>query len=102
SRSHFRYSGLNLIKSIFVPFSYNKPMLPSSRFVRLEYPYAPGLTNCEYFQSNVYFVLPFSYVPSSWIKPALTVPLILCVRSEEHTSELQSRFDIVCRLLLEK
>src|SRR5438067_9554666 len=25
-----------------------------------------------------------------------------CNRSEEHTSELQSRFDIVCRLLLEK
>src|SRR5699024_11847738 len=25
-----------------------------------------------------------------------------CVRSEEHTSELQSRFEIVCRLLLEK
>src|SRR5699024_12040250 len=24
------------------------------------------------------------------------------VRSEEHTSELQSRFDIVCRLLLEE
>src|SRR5699024_12447007 len=31
-------------------------------------------------------------------------PVIHCpdVRSEEHTSELQSRFDIVCRLLLEK
>src|SRR5699024_11555137 len=26
----------------------------------------------------------------------------LCPRSEEHTSELQSRFDLVCRLLLEK
>src|SRR5207249_10889828 len=26
----------------------------------------------------------------------------LGVRSEEHTSELQSRFDLVCRLLLEK
>src|SRR5437868_15507748 len=25
-----------------------------------------------------------------------------CQRSEEHTSELQSRFDLVCRLLLEK
>src|SRR5438067_7154517 len=25
-----------------------------------------------------------------------------CPRSEEHTSELQSRFDLVCRLLLEK
>src|SRR5699024_11459238 len=29
-------------------------------------------------------------------KPARVVP-----RSEEHTSELQSRFDLVCRLLLE-
>src|SRR5437868_9970776 len=26
----------------------------------------------------------------------------VCARSEEHTSELQSRFDLVCRLLLEK
>src|SRR5437868_14789975 len=26
----------------------------------------------------------------------------LPIRSEEHTSELQSRFDLVCRLLLEK
>src|SRR5699024_11292868 len=26
----------------------------------------------------------------------------ISVRSEEHTSELQSRFDLVCRLLLEK
>src|SRR5437868_11760238 len=30
-----------------------------------------------------------------WEKPRLA-------RSEEHTSELQSRFDLVCRLLLEK
>src|SRR5207249_7368517 len=29
-------------------------------------------------------------------------PTILVDRSEEHTSELQSRFDLVCRLLLEK
>src|SRR5699024_11954245 len=28
--------------------------------------------------------------------------LIEGIRSEEHTSELQSRFDLVCRLLLEK
>src|SRR5699024_11936258 len=36
----------------------------------------------------------------------LTLPLMsavfLYLRSEEHTSELQSRFDLVCRLLLEK
>src|SRR5699024_12124810 len=28
--------------------------------------------------------------------------IICSFRSEEHTSELQSRFDLVCRLLLEK
>src|SRR2546430_7291529 len=27
---------------------------------------------------------------------------IICVRSEEHTSELQSQSNLVCRLLLEK
>src|SRR5699024_11877656 len=30
------------------------------------------------------------------------VTLSKALRSEEHTSELQSRFDLVCRLLLEK
>src|SRR5699024_11544208 len=30
----------------------------------------------------------------------ISFPLVM--RSEEHTSELQSRFDLVCRLLLEK
>src|SRR5690349_22958097 len=34
--------------------------------------------------------------------PALPVTLVEAVRSEEHTSELQSRRDLVCRLLLEK
>src|SRR5699024_11420599 len=29
-------------------------------------------------------------------------PIFNVARSEEHTSELQSRFDLVCRLLLEK
>src|SRR5215211_9304648 len=29
-------------------------------------------------------------------------PLVAAVRSEEHTSELQSHSDLVCRLLLEK
>src|SRR5699024_12535958 len=42
-----------------------------------------------------------------WLWWARTAPARLpsssfCVRSEEHTSELQSRFDLVCRLLLEK
>src|SRR5699024_11553367 len=32
----------------------------------------------------------------------LLAPTEVVARSEEHTSELQSRFDLVCRLLLEK
>src|SRR5699024_11899354 len=60
---------------------------------------------------------------SAWLSPVLIWPPLLCFacllhlfpwsthttkryaklkeRSEEHTSELQSRFDLVCRLLLE-
>src|SRR5207249_9773685 len=33
-----------------------------------------------------------------WVRRQMAVTM----RSEEHTSELQSRFDLVCRLLLEK
>src|SRR5437773_11309150 len=44
------------------------------------------------------------------LKKQLAIPLIIgnvvtyeaCLRSEEHTSELQSHHDLVCRLLLEK
>src|SRR5207249_7202290 len=36
------------------------------------------------------------------LTPGVTVNFSNGDRSEEHTSELQSRFDLVCRLLLEK
>src|SRR5207249_638085 len=42
--------------------------------------------------------LVLSKRPSSIIRKKRIKP----IRSEEHTSELQSRFDLVCRLLLEK
>src|SRR5438105_12358722 len=38
----------------------------------------------------------------SGIGCAARFPYYLSTRSEEHTSELQSRVDLVCRLLLEK
>src|SRR5699024_11302743 len=41
-----------------------------------------------------------AYAASGWLMSLVTV--LGLVRSEEHTSELQSRFDLVCRLLLEK
>src|SRR5699024_11734958 len=42
-------------------------------------------------------VRTFSFTPH--MIPGAAVGIM---RSEEHTSELQSRFDLVCRLLLEK
>src|SRR5450432_1508129 len=42
-----------------------------------------------------------SVCDNTWATPSLQRPLALG-RSEEHTSELQSRSDLVCRLLLEK
>src|SRR5207249_12229877 len=46
-------------------------------------------------------------LPATVSVPVRDVPAVLAAtpsrsRSEEHTSELQSRFDLVCRLLLEK
>src|SRR5699024_11884730 len=48
-----------------------------------------------------------SPAPSAWSSTARRSgssrsPPAWSARSEEHTSELQSRFDLVCRLLLEK
>src|SRR2546421_6828866 len=38
----------------------------------------------------------------TWLCPSLAARPARKARSEEHTSELQSRSDLVCRLLLEK
>src|SRR5699024_12302062 len=47
--------------------------------------------------------LPFVSFPSHFLLIFISFPFhFLPFRSEEHTSQLQSRFDLVCRLLLEK
>src|SRR5699024_12725390 len=55
--------------------------------------------------TSVVVILCFSAYASSceynWSDTRILKTFFL-VRSEEHTSELQSRFDLVCRLLLEK
>src|SRR2546428_7809170 len=53
---------------------------------------------------------PFRLFKSFAHEGGISTPMIACgpgvergrIRSEEHTSELQSRSDLVCRLLLEK
>src|SRR5207249_11406968 len=55
-------------------------------------------------QDNLYKQYNFNSL--SYNSPGITTPnpavVSIPLRSEEHTSELQSRFDLVCRLLLEK
>src|SRR5256884_2380034 len=46
---------------------------------------------------------PFAMLDSSSRQPGVPwIAFVLLLRSEEHTSELQSRLHLVCRLLLEK
>src|SRR5437868_9130273 len=45
---------------------------------------------------------PLLVLRTSGSAPKFPISMTLFRRSEEHTSELQSRFDLVCRLLLEK
>src|SRR3989338_1232172 len=53
---------------------------------------------------KIFHLAAQSYVPASWEAPVETLTLNIAgqCRSEEHTSELQSQFHLVCRLLLEK
>src|SRR5437868_12494454 len=48
---------------------------------------------------KVQSVTPLFSATGPWLS---TLDAVDFLRSEEHTSELQSRFDLVCRLLLEK
>src|SRR5438132_9011248 len=45
-----------------------------------------------------------THAPDCYPNPSVMLPLahVPALRSEEHTSELQSHSDLVCRLLLEK
>src|SRR2546429_5403409 len=46
-------------------------------------------------------VLPAPFLHKRWLG-LMGLDVVLVARSEEHTSELQSRLHLVCRLLLEK
>src|SRR5699024_12797006 len=59
------------------------------------------------FAEKLYIYNWTEYIPNSLLQQftketGIEVVYSTFERSEEHTSELQSRFDLVCRLLLEK
>src|SRR5436190_9606493 len=63
----------------------------------------------EIYTLSLHDALPISFSgtgvnesPGARVSPSSLFLAQLCTRSEEHTSELQSHSDLVCRLLLEK
>src|SRR6266540_7149426 len=57
----------------------------------------------EIYTLSLHDALPISFMASSWSPRSFChARRRLGRRSEEHTSELQSHHDLVCRLLLEK
>src|SRR6266511_6372566 len=59
----------------------------------------------EIYTLSLHDALPISLTPSPAARPPRRpagLAITLSTRSEEHTSELQSRENIVCRILLEK
>src|SRR5205809_4738426 len=61
-------------------------------------------TTSEFYPLSLHDALPISGWPGAAAHPAPSSVALALVRtrSEEHTSELQSRLQLVCRLLLEK
>src|SRR5450432_4860102 len=57
----------------------------------------------EIYTLSLHDALPILSSYASWLLSSQAgSDSCICARSEEHTSELQSRSDLVCRLLLEK
>src|SRR5699024_11867537 len=80
-----RYDGIDSIKGIMI----GSLSSPSTLNV--------SLASCISINIVILLILGF---PTCWDCPILVCPHYRTAqRSEEHTSELQSRFDLVCRLL---
>src|SRR5689334_24112411 len=64
-------------------------------------PWAIGHTSCALWRRGGGGIASWVHSPSLMRIDEL-IGISICRRSEEHTSELQSQFHLVCRLLLEK
>src|SRR5690554_5007888 len=90
SSEYFSNTTMITILVILVVISFVKDLL---NFIGIEMPYKP----LDYFFRLATLVV--AGILSSFV---ILIPKLILIRSEEHTSELQSRPHLVCRLLLEK
>src|SRR5207249_9139466 len=70
-----------------------------ARAMGLVHRIVPGSDLMKHAREHAQMLLAKPFRPLSEMKARINA---IAKRSEEHTSELQSRFDLVCRLLLEK
>src|SRR5699024_11255454 len=75
-------------------------LLDKIRILICDKPGAPVIERAERYRVPVLVLQPSDFKDKATYEQHILTRLK--ERSEEHTSELQSRFDIVCRLLLEK
>src|SRR6266513_6439761 len=81
-------------------FSFQPPTPP---FPNLFFFFFNDTATTEIYTLSLHDALPISCTSKwRWLSVRLEASRVRANRSEEHTSELQSRFDLVCRLLLEK
>src|SRR2546427_5907585 len=69
------------------------------------FPYTTLFRSLELIRAAAPDFFPERNPPAGTVVGVATLPrdgLLIAVRSEEHTSELQSQSNLVCRLLLEK
>src|SRR5437867_8554415 len=86
----FRSNGGDMASHVYAAAYMRDVLLPHGRVTG----WCPG-NYCGFPLFQFYFPLPFIVIAlASYVIP-------LNIRSEEHTSELQSPYDLVCRLLLE-
>src|SRR2546422_3520245 len=78
-------------------FPYTTLFRSVKRFLRV-----PGQTILSPLITTALYFLVFGYSLGGRLREVDGVPYGRFLRSEEHTSELQSRLHLVCRLLLEK
>src|SRR5689334_23645914 len=71
--------------------------LPISLYER-----SKNLLESSHYKSPDFASEYLKYYPNNTSAHSFLSECIKCTRSEEHTSELQSQFQLVCRLLLEK
>src|SRR5699024_12884131 len=100
------FSSHTLLLFVTLPLPPSSTLFPYTTlfrsYITIIYPYIVAVL------LSIAIILLSALLNTAMVVISLLVALLMLgvlpfvLRSEEHTSELQSRFDLVCRLLLEK